>query len=211
MAKNQLNDLLSVARSQIGYREQSNGWTKYGEWYGIPYGNWCAMFISWCAMKAGIGQDRIPKLAYVPYEQEWFAKRGLWHYSSGYRPKSGDLVIYGTNSHIGIVERVTSSSIITIEGNTTSNTDSSNGNGVYRKERSFSHWWISGYCTPKYIIEEEDDMKYYQKISEVPDYARPIIQQMINRGIIKGDNKGLNLSEDNMKMFVYMSRLGLLK
>ena len=38
---------------------------------------WCMMFISWCAEKAGIGRDIIPKMAYVPYAADFFRKRGL--------------------------------------------------------------------------------------------------------------------------------------
>lgn len=194
MAKNQLNDLLSVARSQIGYREQSNGWTKYGEWYGIPYGNWCAMFISWSAMKAGL--DCIPKLAYVPYEQEWFAKRGLWKAKGLYRPKAGDLVIYGTNSHIGIVERVTGSAIITIEGNTSSGGDVSNGEGVYRRQRPINSDWIKGYCLPRYIIEEDDmsgeeiynALQAYLAKQPLPEWAKAEMEEAKALGITDGRN-----------------------
>lgn len=53
-------DLVAVASSQVGYAEsQANykvdedettkhGYTRYGEWYGNPYGNWDTMFVSFC-------------------------------------------------------------------------------------------------------------------------------------------------------------------
>ena len=61
------------------------------------------------------------------------------------------------------------------------------------------------------LLKEEDDMKYYEKVSELPDWAKPTIQKVIDKGILKGDGSGLHLSEENMKMFIYMDRLGLIK
>ena len=26
----------------------TDGYTRYGDWYGVPYGDWCAMFASFC-------------------------------------------------------------------------------------------------------------------------------------------------------------------
>ena len=52
-------DLLAIAETQLGYCESTRnfiideaglvkGYTRYGQWYGIPYGDWCAMFVSFC-------------------------------------------------------------------------------------------------------------------------------------------------------------------
>ena len=49
-----LQDFIDVAENQVGYEESSDGTTTYGEWYGLPTGAWCAMFVSWCANEAGI-------------------------------------------------------------------------------------------------------------------------------------------------------------
>ena len=40
--------LLEVADEEIGYTEGEHGWTKYGEWVGDPYCQWCAEFQCWC-------------------------------------------------------------------------------------------------------------------------------------------------------------------
>ena len=56
--------LVSVARSQLGYKESilnfevdlhgvRRGITRYGQWYGNPYGDWSAMFVSFCVHYAG--------------------------------------------------------------------------------------------------------------------------------------------------------------
>ena len=58
---------------------------------------------------------------------------------------------------------------------------------------------------------KEDSMKYYEQMTELPDWAQPTIQKVIDKGVLKGDGSGLHLSEENMKMFIYMDRLGLIK
>ncbi|MBR2009785.1 MAG: hypothetical protein IJ936_06650, partial [Peptococcaceae bacterium] len=52
-------DVVAIAESQLGYTESTRnyqvgadnaiyGYTRYGDWYGSPYGDWCAMFVSFC-------------------------------------------------------------------------------------------------------------------------------------------------------------------
>ncbi len=40
--------LLAVAAEEVGYTEGEHGRTKYGEWAGDPYAQWCAEFQCWC-------------------------------------------------------------------------------------------------------------------------------------------------------------------
>ena len=40
--------LLEVASEEVGYTEGDHGRTKYGEWAGDPYCQWCAEFQCWC-------------------------------------------------------------------------------------------------------------------------------------------------------------------
>ena len=64
------DDLLAVAESQLGYAESSRnfqvcatvtkGYSRYGAWYGSPYGDWCAMFVSFCLHYAGIPREAFP-------------------------------------------------------------------------------------------------------------------------------------------------------
>ena len=65
-------DLVSIARSQIGNGESErnylasddgqtrNGITRYGQWYGNPYGDWSAMFIMFCLNYAEVPEEVIP-------------------------------------------------------------------------------------------------------------------------------------------------------
>ena len=47
--------LLEVASGEVGYTEEEHGRTKYGEWAGDPYCQWCAEFQCWCV-------DQVDKL-----------------------------------------------------------------------------------------------------------------------------------------------------
>ncbi len=40
--------LLEIASGEVGYTEEEHGRTKYGEWAGDPYCQWCAEFLCWC-------------------------------------------------------------------------------------------------------------------------------------------------------------------
>ena len=156
---NEREAIVAKAVSQIGYKEKGNNDTIYGAWYGMNYQPWCMMFISWCAAQCGISTGTIPKLAYVPYCMDFYQKQGRYKAKGTYRPEAGDLILYGSNSHIGIVEKVQGNTVFTIEGNTSANGNSSNGDGVYRRSRALSDGWIKGYCLPDYKEEEEVEIK----------------------------------------------------
>lgn len=122
------HDLAAVARSQVGYRESDDnfevhgddrrGITRYGQWYGNPYGEWNAMFVTFCLRYAGI--DDIPgnSGAYA-----WTAELNQWGLlrSPSYTPVPGDLVFFdwegdGAADHVGIVTKVNGHAFKTIEG-----------------------------------------------------------------------------------------------
>ena len=64
--------IAAIAVSQLGYTEgegevllsddgvSRTGYTRYGAWYGNPYGEWNTMFTYFCMYYAGIEKDRIP-------------------------------------------------------------------------------------------------------------------------------------------------------
>ena len=64
-------DLVGIAKTQVGYSESKlnftvnqdgirHGYTRYGEWYGIPYSNWSATFVSFCLHYSGAPPDEFP-------------------------------------------------------------------------------------------------------------------------------------------------------
>ena len=127
------NDLLELARTQLGYEESAinfvvdeegerHGYTRYGDWYGNDHAAWCAMYISFCLHYADVPE------AYFPIEAncaKWIRaldNRGLYLKAGEYEPKPGDLVFFdwegdGVADHVGLVEKV-DEKLHTIEGNT---------------------------------------------------------------------------------------------
>ena len=68
------DDLIAVAESQLGYAESDEnyivandgklkGYSRYGAWYGDAYGDWCAMFVSFCLNYASIPASSMPRAA----------------------------------------------------------------------------------------------------------------------------------------------------
>jgi len=58
-------------------------------------------------------------------------------------------------------------------------------------------------------IEEDEPMKRFNTLEEMPSWAKPTIEKLINRGFLQGDGQGLNLSEDMIRIFVINDRAGL--
>jgi len=49
----------------------------------------------------------------------------------------------------------------------------------------------------------------FNTMAEMPDWARPTIEKMINSGLLRGDGVGLDLSADMVRTFVISDRAGL--
>jgi len=76
--------LLSVASDEIDYTEKKNGYTKYGDWSGDPYAQWCAEFLCWSVDQTDkrYGTDLL-KEQYPLYSgsnvgRDWFISRGRY-------------------------------------------------------------------------------------------------------------------------------------
>lgn len=128
-------DLIDIAIKELGYSAPESN-TKFGKWYGMQ-GPWCAMFVSWCANRAGVGTGTVPKFAYVPSGISWYKNKGRYKSRGAYTPQRNDIVFFGGGSHTGIVERVSGSTLHTIEGNTT--------NSVARRQYSLASSYVTGY------------------------------------------------------------------
>ena len=113
-------DLLAVAQSQLDYAESTKnfkldvedeeklrGWTRYGAWYGNPYGEWDVMFLSYCLYYAGIPQSVVPQRAGVDALRSDL--RGTDWLLTDSVPQVGDAIIYqnvmGVET-VGIVKAV---------------------------------------------------------------------------------------------------------
>lgn len=54
----------------------------------------------------------------------------------------------------------------------------------------------------------EDNKVVYNTINEVPDYGKETVQKLVDKGFLKGDTKGLALTEDMLRIFVVNDRAG---
>lgn len=128
------DDVAAVAQTQLGYAESTEnyivtddgemkGITRFGQWYGDPYGDWDAMFVSFCLNYAGIPQAAVP---YGGDCAEWTAAlsySGLYRSGNTYSLEKGDIVFFdydgdGAADHAGLVVKVSedTSSFSSIEG-----------------------------------------------------------------------------------------------
>ena len=156
----QRETVIALAKKELGYKESSNGWTKFGQWFaeymhcenqGFENADWCAMFCAWCMQKAGLtsGQTVFTASAGPTGEALW-KNKGLWKNAS-YTPKVGDLIHF-TWGHVGLVEKVSGNTVHTIEGNYS--------NTVAQRSYSLSYSKIRGYAAPKY--KEESGENYME-------------------------------------------------
>lgn len=84
-------------------------------------------------------------------------------------------------------------------------------------ERVVRHYDVTGKVCPKPFVDDEkawkefkerlvDNMeKRYNKISELPQWAKPTIQKLVNEGKIADGNK-LDMSEDMLRVLVILNR-----
>ena len=103
----------------------------YNEWY---YGKatsaaWCTIFVSWCADQAGsitnsdtASTPNIRKAVAVNSLKSFYRsnRRDLSlnnSISSSNYPKPGNLIFWKTDSHVGIISEVSSSTIKVVSGN----------------------------------------------------------------------------------------------
>jgi hypothetical protein len=148
--------LVAIVKAEVGYHEgksASGHWNnkeKYAaqvpglEW--ADYQPWCATFVSWAALKAGV--DKLfPRTASCAAGVSWFKNKGRF---SEY-PAVGAQVFYGSGggTHTGLVVAFDADYIYAVEGNTNDN-GSAEGDGVYLKKRARRDAHVYGYGVPAF-------------------------------------------------------------
>lgn len=173
---NPADKVIKVAESEVGYLEKKSNkdldsktanagranYTKYGKWMGANGDYWCASFVCWCFYKA-YGTDLGKKLLCGSYSaaceviRQNFIKKKQYHtFLTGAKP--GDVIFFkgsrhsGAN-HIGIIYKVASGVVYTIEGNTSGASGVvDNGGGVAKKSYKTSNTHVLGYGRPDYSL-----------------------------------------------------------
>jgi hypothetical protein len=158
--------LVEVALAEVGTIEEGDNLTKYGKFMkadGLP---WCGSFVNWCADQAGI---KIPSMVSTAAGANKMKDLGRWIEA---KPQVGDLCFMdfphdGIDriSHIGIVVKAGSTSVICVEGNTSGSGDQRNG-GMVMIKRRFIGKEIVGFGRPKLVAYSGE----YPAV-EIPDEA----------------------------------------
>ena len=195
------SDVIKIAEAEVGYLEKAsnynldsktgnagyNNYTKYardlynagfynGNKNGYPY---CDVWNDWCHWKAaGENRKEAERVlcqtgdcgAGCTYSADYYQAAGRF-YSS---PKVGDQIFFGADDdeyHTGIVYKVDSSRVYTIEANTSGEAGViDNGGGVFKKSYYRNDGNISGYGRPRYDEETttvEEDIKEEATVSIV--------------------------------------------
>lgn len=126
---------------------------KYPNWYGGKKNGyaWCTILFDWCFLTA-YGYDDALRILYRPeknsgaicsYALSYYKSKGKFYTDN---PKVGDQIFLGTSldnvTHTGLIEKIDSSYIYTIEGNTSDK--------VGRRTYSISDKSIVGFGRPAY-------------------------------------------------------------
>lgn len=119
-------DLVGIAKTQVGYTESQlnfeanddgvrRGYTRYGAWYGAPYNDWSAMFVSFCLNFAGADSTEFPNSSGAAMMAELWKTQGKYIPAGDYVPQSGDIVFFNNNT-AGIVTDIFNSAFYVIRG-----------------------------------------------------------------------------------------------
>ena len=213
---NTVDKVLKIAESEVGYLEKKtnadldsktknagyNNYTKYGRDMHKIYPEvmdfpapWCDCFVDWCFYKA-YEKTNAKKLLggdfndYTVISAQLYKNKNAWYKS----PKVGDQIFFtdskGGICHTGLVYKVDTLYVYTIEGNTSSTSGViANGGGVFKKKYAKTYSRIAGYGRPKYDTTSTPTKAISIK-KAIPPLANPTV---------KSGSKGaeaLNLQKD---------------
>lgn len=232
LAQNEIGYLEKASNSQLDSKTANagyNNFTKYardldnipgffnGPKNGYP---WCTSFYCWLFVKS-FGVEQARKMLYLPvnslaagcdYALGYYKKNGAF-YSA---PKAGDQIFFSSSrggvAHTGLVEKVTASTVYTIEGNTSTSAGViANGGGVCRKSYSIGYSRIIGYGRPKYDAESTPVVQPSNRILTVADIqswlnkdyaARLVVDNdfgvLTKKAIVKAVQKNLGVGADGV-------------
>ena len=149
--------LLDVARGELGYTEGRDLYTKYGEWAGDPYAEWCAEFLCWCVDQ--VDRQRGTHLLTQVYPRysgmntglNWFLRQGRYIARNGVVPDWGSQWFYGEE------DRMASGSYIPQPGDWVFYTFDDSGNTA--------HVAMVEYCT----LEADGQVRAHTIEGNMPD------------------------------------------
>ena len=162
---NLCEDLIGVAKTQVGYTESTlnfeadndevkYGYTRYGAWYGAPYNEWSAMFVSFCLHYAGADLSEYPINSGANTMAGLWDAQGRYTQAGAYFPTAGDLVFFEDNT-VAIVAEVQTATIYVISGDVD---DSVSGRLLPLNDASIIGWGMTGGSLSEEELIREDSV-----------------------------------------------------
>lgn len=162
-----VDKITNTAKSQIGTCEP-DGDDKYIKVYNEATGStfgmdvaWCAIFVTWVMIICNVAKEVVLRFASCTAGMKWFIKQGRWKnakaYCGTYTPVPGILIFFSKGhkltdpSHVGIVTKVTSTYVYTVEGNTS--------DAVHERKYLLNDPYIIGYGVPSYADNVKANIK----------------------------------------------------
>lgn len=207
--------LIEIAKNEVGYLEKksnsqlddktanvgSNNYTKFardldnisGFYNGKKNGYaWCDVFVDWCFVNA-FGVDRALELtcqsknscgAGCSYSAKYYKNKGQFYTT----PEVGDQIFFKNSKgicHTGLVYKVDSTFVYTIEGNTSSAEGVVSNGGCVREKKYYKNYsYIAGYGRPKYKEETVTENKTETKTTtEVKKETKKYIKINTSGGV----------------------------
>lgn len=184
-------DLTAIAQTQVGYRESvlnfeadtggaRRGYTRYGAWYGSPYHDWSALFVSFCLHFAGADTTRFPTASGASVMAALWEDQGNYAPAGQYTPARGDIVFF-TDNTAGIVTEVFSGTFCVIRGNMQ---DSVWSGYMPLTDSSIAGWGITGERSAAEQTPDEPDAPPVKEPERPEDFLPPSFS--ITEGSTKG-------------------------
>lgn len=190
MSKATANDILTIARSWLGYNETNkryleilnvyNSHQPLARGYAIkPTDEWCDAFVSAVAIKAG-AVDIIGTEVGCEKHISIFKSKGIWIEDGSISPLPGDVILFnwddatqsndGGADHIGYVEEVKNGVITCIEGNMRQ--------AVGRRQIPVGWGYIRGFARPRYAKSDHT----VTKLKTVDEIAQEVLDNKWGSG-----------------------------
>ena len=198
------NEILDLARSQIGYTEEPVNKTKYAkyfdteawQWFNTKKQgtSWCSIFICFlfCQVMGpesartflGCPSPKNNCAAGVKYLNQYLTAKGYKVDKKTGQP--GDIIFLNSNKHVGIIEEVKDGKYITIEGN--------KSNKVARGSYGVSSSTVYAICRPAYTdnmsapAPATSNSKYPGYTDEEVKIAKDVIAGKYGNGMTRRNN-----------------------